>query len=269
MQIEYKDLELYKKCPVRYHMKTCGYNVSHKSYNDYLHDMFNFLVAAMFFYGEEAVSKTEEYWADIYKKNMDVISEKQWLKGVGYLCNIYDYFLFSDMKIVAVNHPYVIEFPDHGVALSGTIPVIANEGNSKQYIIIDPSFSSTAKTSKDLDHNIKYTAYSKAISDLYDGTAIIINRNFNTGQESLPILRNELHYSRLGMIVKKTIESINNELYVPRDDYSCNSCKLCGLCVYWGTNAFVNRNNEMTKDMNKLNEDRRNKKNKRKGGGQK
>lgn len=264
MQIDLKDLELFKKCPVRYYMRTCGYNVSHKSYNDYLHDMYNFLVAAMFYHGEAAVRITEDYWSDIYQKNQDIISEKQWLKGVGYLCNIYDYFLYEKLNIVAVNYPYVIEFPEQGVALSGSIPLIANEEGSKQYTIIDPSFSTTMKTSKDLDHNIKYSAYSKAIRDLYDGTAIIINRNFNLNQESNPILRNDFHYSRLGLIVKNTIESINNELYIPRDDYSCNSCKLCGLCTYWGTSAFTNRNKEQTAAANEANA-QRNKK--RKGGG--
>ena len=35
-----------------------------------------------------------------------------------------------------------------------------------------------------------------------------------------------------------------NEIYVPCDDYTCNSCKLCGLCTYWGTSAFINRNKQ-------------------------
>lgn len=248
MQISFEDLELYKKCPVRYDMKTCGYHVSHKSYNDYLHDMYNFLLAAMFYHGEKAVNITEDYWSDLYQKNQDVISEKDWLKGVGYLCNIYDYFAFSDMNIIAVNHPYLLEFPEHNVALTGNIPMIAQEGNGKQYIIIDPSFSSKMKTSKDLDHNIKYSAYSKAIRDFYDGTAIIINRNFNLQQESRPVLRNETHYSRLGTIAKNAAEAIENKIYIPRDDYTCNSCKLCGICVYWGTEAFINRNVERTKN---------------------
>lgn len=246
MQIEFKDLELYKKCPVRYHMKTCGYNVSHKTYNDYLHDMYNYLLAAMFYHGEDAVTITETYWEDIYKKNQDIITEKQWLKGVQYLCNIYDYFAFSDMDIVAVNYPYLIEFPEYSVALSGNIPMIANEGNSNQYIIVDPSFSSKIKTGNDLEHDIKYSAYSKAIRDLYDSTAIMINRNFNLNMESSPILRNEIHYSRLGLIVSNVIDCIENEFYVPKDDYTCNSCKLCGLCAYWGTNAFINRNKQQT-----------------------
>ena len=242
MQIEFKDLELYKKCPVKYYMKTCGYNVSHKSYNDYLHDMYNFLLAAMFYHGEDAIRITENYWEDIYRKNQDIITEKQWLKGVGYMCNIYDYFLYSNMKIVAVNYPYLIEFPEYSVALTGNIPMIANEGNDKQYIIVDPSFSGKMKTSKDLDHDIKYSAYSKAIRDLYNGTAIIINRNFNLGQENIPVIRNEMHYSRLGLIVKNVAEAFKHEIYIPCDDYSCNQCKLCGICTYWGTSAFINRN---------------------------
>ena len=100
------------------------------------------------------------------------------------------------------------------------------------------------KTSKDLDHEIKYSAYSKAIRDLYDGTAIIINRNFHLNQENLPVIRNEMHYSRLGLIVNNTIKAVKNEIYVPCDDYTCNSCKLCGLCTYWGTSAFINRNKQ-------------------------
>lgn len=246
MQIDFRDLELYKKCPVKYHMKTCGYNVSHKSYNDYLHDMYNYLLAGMFYHGENAVRLTEDYWEDIYRKNQDIITEKQWLKGVGYLCNIYDYFAFSDMNIIAVNHPYLLEFPEYNVALTGNIPMITNEGNSNQYVIVDPSFSSKMKTSKDLDHDIRYSAYSKAIRDLYNGTAIIINRNFNLNQECSPVIRNEMHYSRLGLIAKNAALAIENEIYIPCDDYTCNSCRLCGLCTYWGTSAFINRNKEQT-----------------------
>lgn len=247
MQIDFKDLELFKKCPVKYDMKTCGYNVSHKTYNDYLHDMYNYLLAAMFYHGENAITLTESYWEDVYRKNQDIITEKKWLEGVQYMCNIYDYLVFSpNLKIIAVNHPYLIEFPEHGVALSGNIPMIANEGNSKQYIIIDPSFSNKMKSENDIEHDIKYSVYSKAIRDLYNGTAIIINRNFNLNKESIPIMRNEIHYSRLGTIVKHTAQCIKAGSYVPKDDYTCNSCKLCRLCAYWGTTAFTNKNKEQT-----------------------
>lgn len=246
MQISFEDIELFKKCPVKYDLRTCGYIVDHKSYNDYLHDMYNFLLAAMFYHREEAVPITEAFWEETYRKNQDIISEKQWLSGVRYLCSIYDYFIYSDLNIVAVNHPYLLEFPEHNVAISGNIPMIANEGNEKQYTIIDPSFSTKLKSSKDLDHNIKYSAYSKAIRDLYDGSAFIINRNFHLGQESNPIMRNEMHYSRLGLIAKNVAESIDNKLYVPADSYICNSCKLSGICTYWGTSTFVNRYKEQT-----------------------
>ena len=148
------------------------------------------------------------------------------------------------MKIVAVNYHHKIEIQKNNTKKKKNIPMIANEGNDKQYIIVDPSFSTKMKTSKDLDHEIKYSAYSKAIRDLYDGTAIIINRNFHLNQENLPVIRNEMHYSRLGLIVNNTIKAVKNEIYVPCDDYTCNSCKLCGLCTYWGTSAFINRNKQ-------------------------
>lgn len=262
MQIDFKDLMLFKKCPVKYDMKICGYNVSHKTYNDFLNDLYSYLLAAMFYHGDKAINLAEAYWEDCYRKNQDIISEKDWLKGVQYMCNIYDYIVFHEPKlhIIAVNHPYLIEFPEHGVALSGMIPMIANEGNSKQYIIIDPSFSNKMKSTNDIDHDIKYSAYSKAIRDLYNGTAIIINRNFNLNQESSPIIHNEIHYSRLGTIVKNTAECMDKKLYVPRDDYTCNSCKLHKLCTYWGTLAFVDRHADQTAKATEASMKRHNKK---------
>lgn len=244
MEISFDDLMLYKKCPVKYDMKTCGYITNNKTYNDYLHDLYNYTVAAIYYHKEKAIPPVEKFWEDTYRNNQDIISEKQWLAGVKYFCNIYDYFLFSDMKIIAVNHPYVIEFPEYNVALSGNIPMIANEGNKKQHIIIDPSFSSKMKTDRDLERELKYSIYSKAIRDSYNSTAIIINRNFNLCQENKPVIRNEIHYTRLATVVSNVAKAIENEIYIPNDDYACNNCKLCGICNYWGTTAFKNKNKE-------------------------
>lgn len=248
MQISFEDLMLYKKCPVKYDMKTCGYATNSKTYNDYLHDLYNFTIAGIFYHGEKAVSLAEKYWEDIYRKNQDIITEKQWLAGISCLINIYDYFLYSDMKIIAVNHPYVIEFPEYNTALTGNIPMIANEGNNKQHIIIDPSFSSKMKTDRDLERELKYSIYSKAVRDSYNSTAIIINRNFHLNQENKPIIRNEIHYTRLATVVTNVCRAIENDIYVPNDDYACNSCKLCGICNYWGTSAFKNKNKEDMKN---------------------
>lgn len=236
MEIKEEDLFNFIQCPVKYKINNNGYDVYKKTYNKFLHEIYNYIASYICFHNtEKVVDKAQEEWTKMYINNQVIISEKRYLEGIGFITRIINYFLSEKMEIIDANSPYHIEFEGTGYALAGKIPMVGKAGS--QLIYIDPSFSRTATDRYIIDSNLHYTIYSKALSDNYNMPVIIKNRNFKINTEQFA-LRNEIHYQRLETIVCNVGKAMENDIAYPNMGYHCSTCDARGICSMWGSDQY-------------------------------
>lgn len=237
MIIKEDDLFNFTQCPVKYKISHNGYDVYKKTYNMFLHELFDYIVQYICFHdSEKVVEKAQEKWAELYINNQVIISEKRFIEGTTYIISIVNYLLSEkNMNIIDANSPYLIEFEGTGYALSGKINMVAEVGN--QLLIIDPSFSAQPPDRYIIDSDLHYTIYSKALADTYNKPVIIKNRSFKTGKEQFA-LRNSIHYERLESVVCNVGKAMENSITYPNMGYHCTTCDARGVCALWGTGKY-------------------------------
>lgn len=232
MIINEKDLINLKSCAVKYKIGTTGYEVDKKSYNSFLNELFDYMVSYYHFHDKSTlVEAAEKKWADMYVNNLNIITEKKWLEGVGHILNIYNHLINEKFTTVDANVTYNLTFPDSHNSITGTINMIAQYG--EQMIIIDPSFSSTEIDRHLLSCDIRYTIQSLAVKQMFNKTAVIKKHNYKTNKEAIAI-RMDNHFKKLELIVKNASQIIEQDLIIPNYGYHCSTCQARGLCSGWG-----------------------------------
>lgn len=221
-----------KSCPLKYKIGHAGYDVQKKTYNTFLHELFNYMVSYYHFHGKDGlIESAEKKWADTYVSNLNIISEKRWLEGVSFILNIYNHITNEKFKTIDANMQYTLEFPETGCAVTGTINMVAEYG--PQIIIVDPAFSNTEIDRHMIDWDLRYTMHSMAIKQMFNKITVIKKHNYKTNKESIA-LRTDNHFKTLELIVNNANQIIKNDLLIPDYGYHCSTCAARGICSGWG-----------------------------------
>lgn len=237
MVIRENDLINYMSCPVKYLISKNGYDLKKKSYNYFLHEMFNFIMGI---YSYDNINNLEEKakkkWDNICMQNKDIITPKNVVEGWGTIYKIYEYIIYNKPKIIDLNVPYEINI--NNTLLAGQLNILIDRGQQIEVLI--PSFSNKMPESYLIDCDLKNTIDSLAIKTLYNKESVFTYYNF-TYNKCRYGLRNEKDHTKLKAIIDNVSFAIENNIIYPNHDYHCNTCLGKSFCNRWNPNEINNK----------------------------
>lgn len=243
MIIRENDLLNYISCPVKYSISKNGYDLNKKSYNYFLHEMFNFMMGI---YSYDNINNLEEKarkkWDNICTQNKDIITPKNVIEGWGKIYKVYEYIIYNKPKIIDLDVPYEINI--NHTLLTGQLNILIDKGQQIEVLI--PSFSNKMPESYLMDSDLKNTIDSLVIKTLYNKDSVFTYYNF-TYNKCRYALRNEKDYSKLKTIVDNVSFAIENNIIYPNHDYRCNTCLGRSFCSRWNDNE-INKKGRQTND---------------------
>lgn len=237
MVVRENDLLNYMSCPIKYLISKNGYDLKKKSYNYYLHEMFNFIMGI---YSYDNINNLEEKakkkWDHICMQNKDIITPKNVVEGWGIVYKIYEYIIYNKPKIIDLNVPYEINI--NNTLLTGQLNILIDRGQQIEVLI--PSFSNKMPESYLIDSDLKNTIDSLVIKTLYNKESVFTYYNF-TYNKCRYGLRNEKDHEKLKAIVDNVSFAMENDIIYPNYNYSCNTCLGKSFCNRWNPNDNNNR----------------------------
>lgn len=171
----------------------------------------------------------KKMWDDLVEEYPMVIPEKKILDGFGMINQIDRYCRQNQVIIADINSPYQVNFKNN-ISLTGKIGIIRYNKTNLELFITETS----QKLPDDflLNMSMKLTlqmyAVSKTTDCQLDGIHVY---HIKTGKE-LYSRRSSKDFEKLEKIIGDVGFAIRNELYYPREDYTCPQCKFKNYCGY-------------------------------------
>lgn len=231
-EIEFYD---YIKCPVFYdavHRKKLPF-VFQPTMNEVLNK-----VAYRFFLGlmngtVMSMSQLKKTWDNICNEN-SFITEKKCLEGISLISKMYLWAQNEQLRILDIKTPYVLRLGD-GVELTGEIDTISiNSKNNPELLHMD--FSQKLPDQFMLDMKMKYTFDSMAFKNSYGKDIGVHVHNVKNNQDFFTY-RSSPDFIRGLDAVKSVHKSIKNNIYYPRENAFCATCKMKVFCRQWNINS--------------------------------
>lgn len=176
------------------------------------------------------IDTAKRKWDKLCDANPRSMKDKKILEGFG-LINFFDRFCFDNKLIIAdFNTPYELVVPGN-ILISGHIGAIRVINKSLELFEVEPS--QTAPDINLLNMSVKYTLQCYAANRLYkDYNLNHVNvLHLKSGKE-YRTYRNKIQYDRLENIIRNVAYSIKNEIFYPREDYTCAQCAYKNYCGY-------------------------------------
>lgn len=234
MIIKEQDLLNYISCPIKYSVNKNGYDISKKTYNSYLHEMFDFAFSSYLYENESNLdNKLKKKWDNICLEHQDIINPKQVIEGWGKIYKIYEYIKYNKPKILDLDIPYEINIGNN--TLIGQISLLIDRGNQIEVLI--PSFSNKMPDSFIIDSNIKNTIDSYVVKNLYKKETVFTYYNFTYNKYKYG-LRSDKDYKKLKLIVNNVATAIKENIIFPHSGYHCTTCLIKSICSSWGTDRL-------------------------------
>lgn len=232
MAIREEELLNYISCPIKYLMSKNGYDLKKKSYNNFLHEMFSYMMGIYLYEnGNKLEEKAKKKWDSICIQNKDIITPKNVIEGWGIIYKIYEYIIYNKPKIIDLDVPYEINV--NNSLLTGQLNILIDKGQQVEVLI--PSFSNKMPEAYVIDSDLKNTIDSLAIRTLYNKEAVFTYYNFAYGKCRYS-LRSRKDHAKLETIVSNVSVALENDVIYPSSGYHCNTCLGKSFCNRWGTN---------------------------------
>lgn len=171
----------------------------------------------------------KKMWDDLVEEYPTVITEKKILDGFGMINQIDRYCRQNQVIIADINSPYQINFKPN-IILSGKIGTIRYNKTSLELFVTETSQKLPDDFLLNMSLRLTLQAYAieKTTDCKIDGIHIY---HIKSGKE-LYTRRSQRDYERLERVIKDIGFSIRNELFYPREDYTCPQCKFKNYCGY-------------------------------------
>lgn len=175
-----------------------------------------------------SISKAKNMWDKCCDEHPSVMTDKKVLEGFG-LINLFDRYCYNNKIIIAdFNSPYEVDFPG-GVTVKGRFPAIRLNNNVLEFFCVEAGH---AKPNQQLlDMSIKYTLQCYAMDKLSESHNLSCIRilHLKSGEE-FTTYRHKKDYDRLERTVANIGKSIREEIFYPREDYTCPQCNAKNYC---------------------------------------
>lgn len=171
----------------------------------------------------------KKMWDNLADENPTILTDKKVLDGFG-LINQVDRYCYDNKVIIAdIDSPYQINFKGN-IILTGKIGIIRYNGDKLELFIVD-----TSQKQPDpflLDMSLKYTMQLYGIKETsgyqLDGIHVY---HVKSGREFYS-MRSQKDFDRLKSLMENVGFAIRNEVFYPREDYLCSTCKFKVYCGY-------------------------------------
>ena len=177
-----------------------------------------------------SIDAAKRKWDRPCEENPRTMKDKKILEGFG-LINLFHKFCYDRKLLIAdFNTPYEITIPGN-IILTGSIGAIRVVNNSIELFNVETS--QVAPDLNLLNMSIAYTLQCYAANRIYKSHSLnYVNvLHLKSGQE-LRTYRNKTQYDRLEKIITNVATAIKNEIFYPREDYTCSQCRYKNYCGY-------------------------------------
>lgn len=171
----------------------------------------------------------KKMWDDFAEEYPMIISEKRILDGFGMINQIDRYCRQNQVIIADINSPYQINFKNN-ISLTGKIGIIRYNKTNLELFITETSQKLPDDFLLNMSTRLTLQMYaiSKTTDCQLDGIHVY---HIKTGKE-LYSRRSAKDFEKLERIVGDIGFAIRNEIYYPREDYTCPQCKFKNYCGY-------------------------------------
>lgn len=171
----------------------------------------------------------KKMWDDFAEEYPMIITEKRTLDGFGMINQIDRYCRQNQVIIADINSPYQVNFKNN-ISLTGKIGIIRYNKTNLELFITETS----QKLPDDflLNMSMKLTLQMYAVSKTTDCQLDGIHVYHIKSGKELYSRRSAKDFEKLEKIIGDVGFAIRNELYYPREDYTCPQCKFKNYCGY-------------------------------------
>lgn len=176
------------------------------------------------------LDKAKKMWDKLCDDYPGVIKDKKIIEGIGLINQIDRYCRNQQVLIADVNTEYSLSFPNN-IIVDGTTGIIRL--NNKKFELFILEFSQNKPDQILLDMSLKYTLKIYAINKLSPDIQINNLRVYHlkSGNEYTSY-RSKKDFDRLEKITSQVATAIRNEIFYPREDYTCPRCIYKTYCGY-------------------------------------
>ena len=178
-----------------------------------------------------SMDKAKKLW-DKQIDNYPVIvnTEKKVLEGMGLITQIDRYCKKNQVLVADVNTTYSMAFPGNAI-IEGSTGIVRL--NNKKFELFIPEFSQTKPDQTLLDMSLKYTLKIYILNKLSPDANITNLRVYHvkSGNEYTSY-RSKKDFDRLEKTIATVAKAIRNEIFYPREDYTCPQCLYKNYCGY-------------------------------------
>lgn len=174
------------------------------------------------------MERLKKIWDKLCEDNPKVINEKKVVEGWG-LIKSFDRYCYNNKIIIAdTATPYSLELGPL-ITVTGTISTLRVNNGVVELFIVDCGAKQPDQML--LDMSLKYTLQLYALNQLTDKAKISCIRvlHLKSGNEYTSY-RNKKDFDRLERIVNNVAKAIRNDIYYPREDFTCLQCNFKNYC---------------------------------------
>jgi len=176
------------------------------------------------------IQEAKRQWDKIIDNEGSRLNEKQILDGLGIINQLDRYCRNNKLIVADINSPYQLNFTEN-VAVTGKIGTIRYNNDKLELFVVETSRNLPNQII--LDMSLKYTLQAYAISKLannYNLNGIRIY-HIKSGSE-FTTYRTQKDFDRLEKTVKNISKAIRENIFYPREDFTCYQCCYKNYCGY-------------------------------------
>ena len=222
----------YIKCPnyfyLKYNSKIPFNNLP--SFKDLIQKIIDAYMIKIFNGQLLSIDKVKKLWDKASEEYPNVLSSKRVLDGIGIMTMLDRYCHNNKLLIADINSPYQINF-SHNVIVTGNLGIIRLNDKQLELFVVETSQKKPEQIL--LDMSFKYTLQIYAINKMSPGVNINCLRVYHVKSNSeYTTYRTQKDYDRMEKIIAGVSKAIRNEIFYPREDFTCPQCVYKNYCGY-------------------------------------
>lgn len=176
-----------------------------------------------------SIAKAKKLWDRYCEEYPSVLSDKKILEGFG-LINLFDRYCFNNKLIIAdFNSGFQVDFGGC-VTVKGSFGAIRLNNDRLEFFFVETS--QNKPNQQLLDMSLKYTLQCYAMNKLsgqHNKLNCIRVLHLKSGEE-FTTYRTQKDFERLERTITNIGRCVREEIFYPREDYTCPQCKAKNYC---------------------------------------
>ena len=201
------------------------------TYKDLLHQIINMYIGRLLNGKIMPMSEAKKHWDKLVDEYPSSLSSKNIIEGLGILNQIDHYCRNNKVVIADLNSPFQNVFSNN-IIIKGLLgPIRYYDNKTLELFIIETSQKIPDQTLVDM--SLKYTMQLFAVNSISSNFKIngIRILHVKSGNE-ITTYRTQKDFDRLKKTISNVGKSIRNEIFYPREDYTCPRCLYKNYCGY-------------------------------------